>query len=288
MKWTQRVLLVAGVFAAIGWAAGETITYDGRLTRGGLPANGAFDLTFRLYDGPDPDSSSQIGDVVELDDVEVRQGRFTAELSFGPEADGVDSAWLEIEVARGDRLGGFTRLEPRQRAFAAAAATAATSVPSGAVVFFNLPTCPSGWTEHTAVRGRVVVGLTAGGTLGGWAVATSLSDLESRTHTHTYSVTGPTGAAGGHNHIWSQVQAAGGDIQWQSYASNGAPVLAFAWSNGIGNEGSGIYPLAASPDLTLYTSRVGDHVHEVAIGPTPTAEAAAGLPYVQLLACSKE
>lgn len=39
-------------------------------------------------------------------------------------------------------------------------------VPRGALMFFNLPACPSGWTELTNARGRVILGLPSGGGLG--------------------------------------------------------------------------------------------------------------------------
>ena len=59
-------------------------------------------------------------------------------------------------------------------------------IPSGAVMFFNLTACPSGWSEITAARGRYLVGLPLGGTLGGSA-GTPLSNVENR-------------AVGRHNH----------------------------------------------------------------------------------------
>jgi hypothetical protein len=67
--------------------------------------------------------------------------------------------------------------------------TAAT-FPSGAILFFASATCPGGWSEYTAARGRYIVGLNPGGTLGGTS-GTALSDLENRPagqHTHNYSV----------------------------------------------------------------------------------------------------
>ncbi len=77
-------------------------------------------------------------------------------------------------------------------------------VPSGAVMFFNLESCPSGWHELTEARGRYLVGLTDRGTLAG-TVGTALSDLENRAvgkHTHditdaghSHGVTDP-----GHSH----------------------------------------------------------------------------------------
>jgi len=77
-------------------------------------------------------------------------------------------------------------------------------------------------------------------------------------------------------------------VQWTSYDPSGAPVLAFAWENGIGNDGSDIYPLAAHPDETLYTSAGGSHQHDVTVPPTNTTTVVGALPYLQLLACRKD
>ncbi|MHC4862890.1 MAG: hypothetical protein ACYTEX_02320 [Planctomycetota bacterium] len=68
-------------------------------------------------------------------------------------------------------------------------------IPSGAVMFFNLPSCPSGWSELTAARGRYVVGKPSGGTLAG-TQGTALIDLENRAvGQHNHSITDP-----GHSH----------------------------------------------------------------------------------------
>jgi len=61
--------------------------------------------------------------------------------------------------------------------------------PSGAVMFFNLSSCPSGWTEYTALRGRYVVGLPSGGTLAEGA-GIALSNQEDRhTGAHSHGIT---------------------------------------------------------------------------------------------------
>ncbi|MDP3764880.1 MAG: hypothetical protein Q8R04_00050 [Nanoarchaeota archaeon] len=66
--------------------------------------------------------------------------------------------------------------------------TGIQGVPSGAVMFFNLPSCPSGWTELTSARGRYIVGLQSGGSLGG-TVGTALSGQENRpAGEHSHSV----------------------------------------------------------------------------------------------------
>lgn len=68
-------------------------------------------------------------------------------------------------------------------------------IPAGQVAFFNLSSCPSGWTELTSARGRYIVGLPSAGTLAGTA-GTALSNLESRAvGQHTHTITDP-----GHSH----------------------------------------------------------------------------------------
>jgi hypothetical protein len=59
------------------------------------------------------------------------------------------------------------------------------SLPSGMIALFNAA-CPLGWSEVTALRGRVAVGVPLGGTLAG-TVGTALTDLQDPTHTHTYT-----------------------------------------------------------------------------------------------------
>lgn len=78
-------------------------------------------------------------------------------------------------------------------------------IPSGMIALFNA-TCPTGWTELTAARGRVVVGVPASGTLAG-TVGTALTDLQDKsvtptfsgsalgTHTHTVTATGTNAAS---------------------------------------------------------------------------------------------
>jgi len=74
-------------------------------------------------------------------------------------------------------------------------ARASGDVPAGAVMFFNLETCPAGWIVLPGAQGRYLVGLTAGGNLG-MQVGTALKNQEERTVSqHTHAVTDP-----GHSH----------------------------------------------------------------------------------------
>ncbi len=61
--------------------------------------------------------------------------------------------------------------------------------PSGAIMFFDLSSCPTGWTELTTAGGRYIVGKPSGGTLGA-IVGTALTNSENRAvgqHTHTFT-----------------------------------------------------------------------------------------------------
>src|SRR3990167_8148238 len=67
-----------------------------------------------------------------------------------------------------------------------------TTVPANVIAYFNgaVASIPSGWTEVTAARGRCLIAVPSGGTVGG-SVGSGLTDLQDPTHTHT----GPS-----HNH----------------------------------------------------------------------------------------
>jgi hypothetical protein len=58
-------------------------------------------------------------------------------------------------------------------------------------MYFDLASCPSGWSDFAAGRGRYLVGMPVGGTPGA-AVGTALSDQENRpTGQHTHAVIDP-------------------------------------------------------------------------------------------------
>lgn len=62
------------------------------------------------------------------------------------------------------------------------------SLPKGVVLSFNRTTCPSGWQEFVAARGRYIVGLNDNGTLLA-TVGRALANREDRptgSHTHSY------------------------------------------------------------------------------------------------------
>ncbi|MGC1378937.1 MAG: hypothetical protein WA821_22095, partial [Anaerolineales bacterium] len=130
------VLLMSSTASAhpLQSALGTGFTYQGKLTDGGAPANGAYDLEFKLYD--DLNTGSQVGSAVTLDDVTVANGLFTVQLDFGDVFDGA-ALYLEIGVRPGGSVSAYTTLTPRQPLSATPYAIYAAKVPWSGIT--NMP-----------------------------------------------------------------------------------------------------------------------------------------------------
>ncbi|HEY3242955.1 MAG TPA: hypothetical protein VGM03_06335 [Phycisphaerae bacterium] len=122
----RRVLRAGsfGVFAVVGGfihsagasPLGTAFTYQGRLTDGGSPANGVYDLQFSLWDALS--GGAQIGSTICSDNINVSNGLFTVTLDFGEQFNG-DARWLQIGTRAGGAAGNcasgaYTVLSPRQ------------------------------------------------------------------------------------------------------------------------------------------------------------------------------
>jgi hypothetical protein len=145
-------------------ALGTAFTYQGRLTDGGNPASGNYDLRFTLFD--DASEGNPVGIPVTLVNVAVAAGLFTVDLDFGAAAFAGSARWLEIGARPGGSGGLFTVLSPRQRltpAPGALHATSATSAPA------------NGLTGTTLASGVTASSLTSVGTLSALTVAGPLS-----------------------------------------------------------------------------------------------------------------
>src|SRR5215212_4855389 len=90
-------------------------TYQGRLSDAGSPANGQYDLEFKLFDNGVVGDGVQYGTTFTLEDVQVTNGVFTVQLDFGPEVFSGADRFLEIGVRAGASTGAFTTLSPRQQ-----------------------------------------------------------------------------------------------------------------------------------------------------------------------------
>ncbi|MBI1766733.1 MAG: tail fiber domain-containing protein [Acidobacteria bacterium] len=105
--WLAIWCLTAAVFAQT-----TAFTYQGKLADAGNPANGIYDLQFRLFDALV--SGNQVGAPLVREDVTVSSGLFTVTLDFGAAAFPGANRWLEISVRPGVSTGAFTLLAPLQ------------------------------------------------------------------------------------------------------------------------------------------------------------------------------
>lgn len=121
------VLVVGGTVC--GGAMGSAFSYQGRLTDGGDPAEGAYDFEFRLFDSME--GGSQVGVTRRIDGLEVVGGYFTTELDFGNAPFAGESRWLDVGVRSGalEDPNDFTVLSPRQAVTAAPYALYAANSP---------------------------------------------------------------------------------------------------------------------------------------------------------------
>ena len=130
---------------------------------------------------------------------------------------------------------------------------------SGAVLPFNLGSCPAGWSELEAARGRYVVGLHPAGTLAA-VMGTPLDDLENR-------------VVGQHDHATSSHgHAASMDWGYDETPAEGTtrrPLFGFRPAD-----------IAGAPDVAVVATSSVD-VQEAG---TVTGTNA---PYIQLLMCQK-
>jgi hypothetical protein len=99
------LLLTAGIVAADYTPSNKIFTYQGRLYDGGIPADGEYDLMFRLLDGPDPNEAKAVTWEEVYNEHSVSNGFLTVDLNFAPYGqfsqddlfDGSDR-WLRIGI----------------------------------------------------------------------------------------------------------------------------------------------------------------------------------------------
>lgn len=165
------------------------------------------------------------------------------------------------------------------------------ALPSGAVMAFDLPACPAGWTELLSARGRTIVGLPESGTLRGTA-GTPLGDQENRpVGSHQHGNTPPAGTAAsagahthtvtdpGHTHTGTFVTDLATDPD-PDPVSGGRTFYNQMQTGGVA---------AATTGISLASN--GAHEHSVTL-PAFQSDSAGGVagtnaPYIQLLYCRK-
>lgn len=193
------------------------------------------------------------------------------------------------------------------------AAPAAVEVPSGAVMFFNTTSCPSGWSELAAAQGRYLVARPAGGTVG-LSIGSALANGENRavgqhTHTvndpshghnvydtgHTHTLYDPGHAHivtdPGHVHALPAFYYAGTPDSFEFWALGGISghrFQTFSISTTLTTT-TGVSLNNATTNITVNSASGGVLVDSATTGISinNTGSAGTNAPYLQLLACVK-
>ncbi len=123
---------------------GTGFTYQGNLAKNDGPAGGEYDFRFTLFDSEV--GGTQVGDIVEVDNVTVTEGLFGVELDFGANVFTGAARYLEIGV---QAVGGsgYTVLTPRQVINPAPYALYAHS--AGSVPWSGLTEVPADFSDNT-------------------------------------------------------------------------------------------------------------------------------------------
>ena len=160
MSWKCLSMCLLLALAAVPVAAwgqaplGTAFTYQGQLKQGGLPADGTYDLVFRLFDAES--GPAQVGGEVVIDDWPIVNGLFSVQLDFGAGVFTGDALWIEVAVRPGESSDVHTTLSPRQPLTAAPYAWYALSGPGG-----EGPWLVSGDHIYNTNAGNVGIGITS-------------------------------------------------------------------------------------------------------------------------------
>lgn len=159
-------------------AQGTAFSYQGRFNDGGSPANGSYDFTFALFNGPS--GPGQSGSTITNPTVSVTNGLFTVTLDFGPSVFTGNNLWLEIG-ARTNGAVSFNTLSPRQKLTptpyaiygeSAGTAVLANSVASGSVSSSQLNTlAPPSSGQVLEFNGSSLIWTTPGTALSAWGLS---------------------------------------------------------------------------------------------------------------------
>ncbi len=111
----RTALIFALVFALSSAAAAQTTAFNfqGRLNDGTSPANGRYDLQFRLYDALTGDN--QIGAAITKANTMLVNGIFSTQLDFGAAAFSGADRFIEIRLRSAGTENGYVILGPRQQ-----------------------------------------------------------------------------------------------------------------------------------------------------------------------------
>jgi len=111
---TVGLIFVCMTASAVLAQQTTAFTYQGKLTDTGNPANGNYDLQFKLFDTVTVGTGAQQGATLVRNPVTASAGVFTLQLDFGANVFSGADRYLEIGVRPAGNTGAYTVLAPRQ------------------------------------------------------------------------------------------------------------------------------------------------------------------------------
>ena len=108
-------LMVCSAKVSEATPMGTAFTYQGRLIDANSAADGLYDFEFKLFDDANTVTGNQLGSTIDVNEVTVNDGYFTAKLGFGTEVFDGNDVWLQIAVRPGKSTDAYTILTPRQQ-----------------------------------------------------------------------------------------------------------------------------------------------------------------------------
>src|ERR1044071_5744050 len=104
MKTITMVALPLALLSSVtgSRAQGTAFNYQGKLADGCCPATGFYDMTFKVFDNPNPRTAVQVGSSVTTNGVPVTNGLFNVSLDFGSATFNGARRWLQLDVRTND------------------------------------------------------------------------------------------------------------------------------------------------------------------------------------------
>lgn len=96
------------------FAQSSSFTYQGKISDGGIPANGTYQFEFKLYDSVNVGSGNQVGSTLSGVTAQATNGIFSVQLDFGAAAFDGNARYLEISLKPNGSQNPYTTLSPRQ------------------------------------------------------------------------------------------------------------------------------------------------------------------------------
>lgn len=111
-------IMLVTIFSALAaspvFSQATSFTYQGKVTEGGIPANGNYRMIFTLYDSPIVGAGNQIGQPTAEIDAQIINGIFSVQVDFGANVFDGNPRYLEISLKPRSSQDPFTTLSPRQ------------------------------------------------------------------------------------------------------------------------------------------------------------------------------